>query len=217
LHVPGVAQAVRGILQVDVTFRHSGPRGQPEGGGRFSLDGLRWGEANRLGTIRGEVILSPVELRLRNLTGVVAQGLLGGQIVVNLREIQRSWFTLSLDDVDASRLLAPWRTVAERVEGQLRVRLRGRLGRQWYGSGEVAVARARLSGAEVLDWRLPFDWAFAPGIGAGQAEIREGTGLFALGRVISRISLAWGSGLRVEGHMRFSMSNYARWCGKWPS
>ena len=126
LHIPGVAHALQGLLNLDVAFRHTGPDREPVGGGRFSLERLRWGETNPLGTIRGEIILKAGELRVRNLAGEFAQGLLRGQIAVNLRQINRSWFNLALEEVDASRLLAPWPAVAENVDGQLQVRLRHR-------------------------------------------------------------------------------------------
>src|SRR5262249_10309755 len=153
---------------VDATFRHTGPHKEPVGGGRFLLDHLRWGPSGRAGFIRGEVVLRAGELRVRDLAGELAEGLLRGQIVISLSQIDRSWFNVSLGQVEASRLLAPWPEFANRVEGPLLIRLRGRLGRDWYGSGEVALARGQVSGVDLVDWRLPFDWAFAPGLGSAQ-------------------------------------------------
>jgi translocation and assembly module TamB len=203
LHLRSFLPVLKGVLNLDVAFRHTGPHREPIGAGRFSLQGLRWGEANRTGTVRGEVILAAGEVRLRNAAGEFAGGLLHGQLAINLRRLDQSWFTVALDQVDASRLLAPWPTLAERVEGTLDMQLRGRLGREWYGGGELAVARARLFGVEAFDWQLPFEWAFAPALGTGQVLVPDSTGQLALGRVTSRASLRWGTGLRVEGHLRF--------------
>jgi translocation and assembly module TamB len=83
------------------------------------------------------------------------------------------------------------------------MRLRGRLGRDWYGGGEVALGRGRVSGVELVDWRLPFDWAFVPGIGSAQVNVSDSTGQLALGRVVVRANLTWAVGLRVDGHIRF--------------
>jgi hypothetical protein len=200
---PATLRSPQGVIDLEVAFRHEGPNREPIGSGRFSLDRLRWATSAAAGSIRGEVALTEGELRLRNLTGELAQGSLRGQLAINLQQTNRSSFSLTLDQVDASRLLAPWPSLADRVEGPLRVRLRGRLGRRWYGSGEIALVRGRVSGVEVVDWRQPFDWAFAPRRGSGQLDIRETTGHLALGRVVSRASLAWGTGLQVEGYVRF--------------
>ena len=126
------------------------------------------------------------------------------QVVVNLRQINRSWFSLALDQVQAARLLAPWPDLAERVDAPLDVRLRGTLGREWYGSGNIALVRGRVAGVEIADWRLPLDWAFVPALGSGQVDVRDSTGQLALGRVVSRASFTWGMGLREsEGETRF--------------
>lgn len=204
LHLRTALPDLRGILNVDVTFRHAGRHREPVGGGRFFLERLRWGPTSPIGAIQGEIVLTEGELRLRNLAGELAQGVPRGQVVLNLRQPDRSWFSLVLDQVEASQLLAPWPDVADRVEGALQVRLRGTLGARWFGGGDIALARGRVSGLDVLDWRLPFDWAFSPSLGTAEVEVREGSGQLALGRVVSRASLAWRSGLRVEGYVRFT-------------
>src|SRR5205807_6569407 len=107
---------VQGVINVDATFRHAGPHKEPVGSGRFSLDRLRWGPSGRSGVIRGEVVLAAGELRLRDLAGEFAEGSLRGQIVINLRQIDRSWFNVALDQIEASRLLAPWPDLANRIE-----------------------------------------------------------------------------------------------------
>src|SRR5262249_43961479 len=140
--------SVQGLINIDATFRHAGPHKEPVGGGRFSVDRLRWGPSGRSSMIRGEVVLAAGELRLRDLAGQLAEGLLRGQVVINLRQIDRSWFNVALDQVQALRLLAPWPDWANRIEGLLQIRLRGRLGRDWYGAGEVALARGQISGVE---------------------------------------------------------------------
>jgi translocation and assembly module TamB len=196
-------RSVQGVLAIDVTFRHAGPNREPIGSGRFSLDRVRWGETTLAGAIRGEVALTERELRARNISGEFAQGSLRGTIAVNLRQINRSRFALAFDQVEASRLLAPWPALAGQVEGPVQVRLRGLLGREWHGGGEIALAHGRVAGVEVLDYHLPFDWALAPGLGGGQVDIHESTAQLATGRVVSRASFAWGTDLRVEGQIRF--------------
>ncbi|HLJ93696.1 MAG TPA: AsmA-like C-terminal region-containing protein [Gemmataceae bacterium] len=205
--VLGIGTALRGVggvFNLNVSFRHNGPHGEPVGAGHFSVDRLRWGLGNLLGSVEGEVVLTEGELRIRNLTGEVAQGMLRGYLAIDLHQVARSRFAVVLDQVEAARLLRPWPALADRVEGPLQIRLRGTLGRSWYGGGEVGLARGRLGGVEVFDWRLPFDWVFAPERGGGQVDLRESTGQLAVGRVVSRATLSWGAGLRVEGHLRFT-------------
>jgi translocation and assembly module TamB len=203
LHTGTALGSLRGIVNLDVSFRHAGPHLEPVGGGRFTLDRLNWGATELAGSLHGDILVREGEFRLRNLTGEFARGLLRAQIVVNLRQLNRSWFTLALDQVEAARLLAPWPALAGRVEAPLQVHLRGTLGREWRGSGEIAVVRGWVAGVEIVDWSLPLGWAFVPGFGSGQVDIRESTGQLALGRVVSRASLTWGIGLRVEGQVRF--------------
>ena len=203
LGFPTTQRSPQGVIDLEVAFRHDGPNREPIGSGRFSLDRLRWATSTAAGNIRGEVTLTEREIRLRNLAGDLAQGSLRGQLAINLRQTNRSWFSVTLDQVEASRLLAPWPGLADRVNGPLWMRLRGTLGREWHGGGEIALVRGRVSGVEVVDWRQPFDWTFAPSRGSGQLDLRESTGHLALGRVVSRASLAWGTGLRVEGYLRF--------------
>jgi translocation and assembly module TamB len=198
--VPG---SLRGVVNLDVRFRHAGPHQEPLGGGRVTLDRLSWAGTQLASALHGELLLTEQEVRLRNLSGEFGQGVLRANMVINLRQINRSWFSLALDQVQAGRLLAPWPELAERVDAPLDLRLRGTLGREWYGSGNIAIVRGRLSGLEIADWRLPLDWAFAPGAGNGQVDIRDSTGQLAQGRVVNRVSFTWGMGVRVEGETRF--------------
>jgi translocation and assembly module TamB len=194
-------RSLRGVVNLDLRFRHAGAQQKPVGGGSFTLDRLRWGGTVLADSLSGDVLLAERELRLRRLAGEFAGGQLRAQIVVNLEQINRSWFTLAMDQVEAARLLGPWPALADQVAAALQVRLRGTLGRKSRGGGDIVLARGRVSGLEVVDWLVPLDWAFAPG--SGQIEIRESTGHVALGRAVTRASLTWGSGLQVQGQIRF--------------
>lgn len=204
--VLGVQAAVgplRGVINLDLPFRHEGPNHEPVGNGRFVLSRLRWGETDLAGRIQGTLRLTPRELRLRELTGVLGQGLLRGQVAVNLRQVDRSWFNLTLEQVESSRLLAPWPALAEYVEGPVQLQLRGNFGREWIGSGSLHMSRGRVDGVEVTEWRVPLTFQFAPNLGRGQIEIPETHAQVGLGRAVGRASVGWGFGTRLEGNIRF--------------
>jgi hypothetical protein len=194
---------IGGRLDIMATFRHEGPDRLPVGQGRFILNRLRWERQEIASGIQGDLVLTGEQLRLANIAGLLGQGFLNAQVVVNLRQLQRSYFVVSLSQVEAANLLAPWPSLGSRLQGPLDVSLRGRLGSEWYGSGLVSMARGRLAGVDVTDWRLPLDWSFAPSQARGRVDLREGTGQLANGRVDVRTSFGWGYGTRAEGQIRF--------------
>jgi hypothetical protein len=194
---------LRGLVDVNLAFRHEGPNRRPVGTGTFTLSRLRWAGTELAEVIQGNLLLTDQELRFRNLTGPFAEGVLFGQASLNLHDLNQSWINLSVDGADASALLAPLPALASRVAGPLTLRVRGRLGREWSGTAEVGLARGRIVGAEVTDLRLPLDWAFAPGHFRGQIDVRDGTAQVRSGRVTAQATLGIGWGTRMDGHLRF--------------
>lgn len=176
--------------------------GEPTGRGTVVVSRLRWGDVELSSGLRGELRLSGRELRLRDLNGTVAEGLLRGQVGLNLREWERSWFSLALERFEARRLLAPWPTLAGLVQGTGEARLRGSLGTEWRGGGDVVLTRGRLFGVDVTEWRLPITFALAPGRGRGEVDIPETSAQLARGRLSGRAHLGFGYGSRLEGHLR---------------
>ena len=204
LDVQAALGPLEGAVDLDVTFRHEGPAAALVGSGRFAVESLRWGQTPLARNIRGEVRLTEKEVRLRDLTGTLGQGLVRGQVAFSLRREGRSWFTLDLSRVEAGQLLAPWPALAGVAQGPLDVRLRGSVGREWTGSGEVTLTRGRVLGAEVAELRLPLTWSVVPARGRGQLDVRDATAQVALGRAAGRASFRWGAGNRLEGQLRFS-------------
>lgn len=194
---------LRGTVDLLVDFRQSGWDEPPTGTGLFRINQLSWKNTELAGTLQGEARLTAGELRLLNVSGAFAKGLLNGQVGLNLRDANRSWFTLSLQGAPASHLLAPWPAVAAVVEGPLDVRLRGRLGRACAGGGDLVLARGKVLGVEVADWRLPVAFEFAPARGRGRLELSDSNAQVALGRLTGRASLSLGVEGRLEGQIRF--------------
>ena len=203
LRLPAL-EPLQGLVNLDVTFRHEGPGWWPVGTGRLVIDGPRWGTVELADILRSQVIVNRDEVRLRDISGVMGEGTLRGQIAWSLRRLGTGWFNLALDPVPVARLLAFWPGATAAVEGTAEVRLRGTLGREWSGTGDAFVSRGRVYGVDVSEWRLPVDFAFAPGSGQGRLEVRESTAQVAAGRVVGRASWGWGAMNRLEGQIRFT-------------
>jgi translocation and assembly module TamB len=203
LGVQSVLGPLQGVIDLDVTYRHEEPDRALVGSGRFTVSRLRWGLTELAGSLQGDVGLTRHELRLLNLTGSIGNGIARGAVGVNLEDIDRSWFNLTLDNVEAGRLLTPWPDLAKRFEGPVDMRLRGTFGREWNGGGDVVLNRGTVFGVEVSEWRLPVNFSFSPRSGRGQVEVQETSAQVAHGRAQGKASIGWGDNARVDGQVRF--------------
>jgi hypothetical protein len=208
---------LHGTLDLTLTFRHEGPDGDAVGTGRIVLSRVRYGDTEIFSSLRGDVRLAAGELRFPELSGALGEGLVRLRAVLNLRQPGRGWFTLDLDRVEAARLLAPWYKpdaqaraslagasgLSAPIQGTIDVRIRGNLGREWTGSGDFALVRGKVLGAEVSEWRVPFGWSFAPGVGRGYVDVQDTSAQVGRGRAQGRINFGWGYGSRLEGQIRF--------------
>jgi hypothetical protein len=194
---------LRGLVDLDIIFRHEGPYRAPVGSGRVVVSRPRWGVREIAELVQGEVLLTRQELRLRDISASVGEGLIRSQLAFNLHRLEQSWFTLSLERVEAARLVEYWPTLAGKFEGLLEAHLRGRLGPEWSGSGDFFLGRGKVLGAEVTDWRLPLTWSFAPGEDRGEIACRETSARMAGGQVSGHATLRWGTGLCLEGQLLF--------------
>jgi hypothetical protein len=194
---------LQGRLDVQLDFRHEGPFRLPVGTGSIVVSRLRWDMTELAPRLRADVALAGFEVRLRNLSGTVANGDLRGQALLNLLAFDRSWFNLGLDQADLARLLAPWPSLASSVQGAIDARLRGTLGREWSGGGTVVLSRGKVAGVDVSEWRLPLTFAFAPSQARGQVDVPETSAQVGRGRLTGRGSFGFGAGTHLEGGLRF--------------
>ncbi|HZU38682.1 MAG TPA: hypothetical protein VFA18_22335, partial [Gemmataceae bacterium] len=198
-----VLRPLRGSFDLALGFDVPGPQATPAGSGSVVFHGLRWAGQPLAETLQTNVILDDGELRLANLGGSVAQGVLRGTVAINVYNADRSWFNVALDNGQAAALLAPWPTLARHVEGSLTVRLRGRLGRTSSGTGEVDLANAHAWGLDVTQWRLPLRWFVAASVGRGRVTIQDSTAQLAHGRLTGHAQLGWGVGSQLTGRFQF--------------
>jgi hypothetical protein len=152
------------------------------------------------GLLQGDLRLCSDSLLVRNFTESIAGGSFRAGFYFNLRNRRDSWFTVTLEQADAARVLAPFPEVARHIEGVLDVHLRGRSGPEWAGSGRVEWTRGRVFGLSVNEWHFPLDFAVAPAEGRGELAIRDSGGRVGGGQVIGRANLRWDEeALSIEG------------------
>jgi hypothetical protein len=200
----GTLDQLHGRVDLDVDFRLNPADFMPIGTGDVTVTRLRWGDQVIADSLSGDVVLSDGEARLRNLNGQVDGGTLRGQVVLRLRELDRSFFNVALDNADAARVLAPWPALAANVTGSIDARLRGRLGREWTGGGSVVLTRGKVAGVEVSEWRVPLSFALAPARGRAEITVDEMSATLAHGRVSGRGTLGFGYDTHMDGNVRFN-------------
>lgn len=185
--------------RLDLTFDYDNDFSA--GNGRVSVRGLRWGRDELSPEIAGALLLRDGQFELRDLTGSLAGGSVRGRARVSLDDPARNFFSLVIDRADGKRLLAAVPGAAGLVDGDVSLVVRGRVGTEIRGSGTVSIGRGTVGGVEVTEFRVPFDFATAPG-GYGRLTVRGASTRAGLGRATADLSVEWGAGVRVNGQAR---------------
>lgn len=201
LNMEQAASSFRGRIILDATYRHD-EDGWPVGTGRLRIAGLRYQDKLIAANMVGDLILTDGQVRLRELTTTVGNGVARAQFAYDLSGGERSWFTVALDDVEADYVLGPW--LNEMIEGPLQARIRGRLGPTLSGTADIVLSRGKVLGVEVTQWRVPLEFRFAPSTGRGEIQIHESTAQAGRGRVSGKMRLAWDFTVQTDGQLRFS-------------
>jgi hypothetical protein len=194
------AVPLSGRLSIELNYMHDTPDREPVGTGRLRLANVRWKDSALATGLEGELILGGGRLRLRELTGEIAQGLARIQVTYDLHYPDRSRFSLVLEDVEAAQLLAP--ILGDRIKGTMQARIRGALGASWRGHANFELTRGEIYGMEVSQWRLPADWEYAPETGRMQIDIHETSAQVARGRATGKLSATLDHSWRLEGSVR---------------
>jgi hypothetical protein len=97
--------------------------------------------------------------------------------------------------------LAPW--FDGKVEGPIHARIRGRrLGGAWTGMADFDMARGKIYGLDIAQWRLPVNFSYAPEQNSGQIDIHETAAQLVHGRATGKLSMTWQHSARVDGFLR---------------
>ena len=196
---------LHGRADIDLPFQ-VGPDNALTGTGTLAVRNLRLDGALLTDSLTANLVLKNQTVQVRNLNASVGQGNFRGVVVYNLREPDRSYFGLILEQVDASALLASYPDAAAQVQGTADLRLRGNLGRKWHGSGGVDLTRGRVFGAVVDELHLPVTFEFLPGRLSGRVTIRDANAQLAGGRATGQAEFDWsrGEAPRLDGEARFN-------------
>jgi hypothetical protein len=199
----GALDQLRGRIDLEVDFRLEPSDYYPVGTGSVTITRPRWGDQEITDSLRGDIVLSDGEARVRNLNAAIGGGTLRGQIVLRLRDLDRSHFNFAVDGADAAKLLPPWPSLAANVSGSVDARLRGTLGRHWSGGGDVVMTRGKVYGVEVSEWRVPLRFDAVPARDRYEVTVEDMSAQVAHGRVSGRGTFGFGSNARVDGNLRF--------------
>jgi hypothetical protein len=202
-NISGPLSRLDGTFSVDLPYRHEGPRDLPAGNGAFRIVDVTWDDAPLSDRLQGDLRLTHSQLALNNITGDLGGGLFLGRFVFGLTGNQRSYFSINLQQVDASHLLIPLPTVAANVHGPVDAHFRGSINSIWDGSGDVSLTRGQIFGMDITEWRIPMQFAFSPTQGTGEVTVRDSAAQLAQGRARVNATLGWGNGLRLNAIITF--------------
>jgi hypothetical protein len=194
---------LQGLVSIDLPFRHEGPKRRLVGLGSFRIAELRWEGEDRADLIQGDLRLDGERLQLRNVTGALGEGLVAAQVVLPLGRERGGSFNVTLTQVEAARLLRPWGSGGELIQGPVDVSLRGAIDGGIRGGGTLVLTRGRVLGIEVAEWRLPVHFSLGMSRGDGDLRISDMSAMVAHGRSMGRAHLTWAPAGRLEGNIRF--------------
>jgi translocation and assembly module TamB len=189
-----------GVLSVDLPFRIERPSLRPVGQGQFEIRDLAHRGSELTDSLRGNIVLTGEGVFLRNVEAELAGGVLRAGVAYRFRAGSRSAFTLSLSQVESSRLLGD--QFKDTLQGPISLELRGSLGREWRGAGSLEMARGKVFGVEVSEWRVPLDFTYAPGAGRGELLVRDSSAQVGQGRARLATTFNWNDHMRLEGSLQ---------------
>ena len=187
--------------EVTLTLKYGFSPDGPAGAGRIEVRDLGWGDDDFTASkLTSDIRLTPQGLEAPGLSGQFAGGTVRGRVVYDFDEPRKSYTAVTLENADAADLAGP--LGFDNVTGRVSATFRSTIGRQLRGGGTVTAARAKVSGVEVSELRLPYRWSYAPGVGL-EFLVREGAGTVAGGRVTARAEVQVNRTARVEGRVEF--------------
>jgi hypothetical protein len=193
-----------GGVDLAVEFRHQGPDRLPVGAGRVTLQDLAWDGHLWVGLAQAEVVLALDRLLVRDATATLAGGSVRAGLSLSWKHPQLNHYTLNVYQVDAAELLAAWPALKGRIQGQISGNARGRFGLEVTSYGALAVARGKVAGIDVSDWRLPFRAVYLAKARRGRVDVQGASGTLARGRVTGEASYTWGGARQLQGKLQFN-------------
>jgi len=187
--------------RLDVSFDYENDFSS--GSGTVRLVGLQWGSARLAQEITGGLVLNDGVVQLTNVSGIIAGGELRARARIFLHDTSRNFFTISLNGADAKQLLAPVTGAAGMIDGSVTFVAHVRLGRETSGSGTLSMPRGTVSGIQVSELNVPFQFSTAPR-GYGEFAVQGASVYAGTGRATADLTMNWGTEMRLDGKIRFT-------------
>ncbi len=192
---------IAGRLSVELDYTQAALNQMPEGTGKLRLTDLRWHGAALSPNLAGDLVLSKGLLELRRVTGEIAQGIARFALIYDLRNPNRSQFTLDLQNVQAEQLLAPW--TGKKITGTMQAHIRGALGRTWRGKANLELTAGKVADMELSQWRFPAEWSYSPATRRAAVRVYATDAHVARGRMQGKLDATWDYGWSLTGSARF--------------
>jgi hypothetical protein len=116
-------------------------------------------------------------------------------------------FSADLQRISIAELTSALGARTRKLGGTLDATIRGRIGPQIDGNGQLRVTNAKVAGVPISNVRMPIDWAFAPTSGRARARARLASAQVAGGRVSGEADVSWTGRLGIEGKARLESVN----------
>ena len=197
-------EPLRGVLSLTLRYTH-GADG-PRGAGRLEIRDLGWGDEFEGSDIISDIRVSGDGVDIPDISGDLAGGTLRGRVRYDFNQPRKSLLVLKLENADAATLLEPFGFKG--ASGRVSASIRSSIGKEFRGSGTIAATRAKISGVDVADLRVPLTFSFSPG-GSAQLAVHDASGTIANGRVTGRTQVDWSGSAGVEGRVEFVDVNVA--------
>ena len=152
--------------------------------------------------LQGNVVVEKNGITIKDIAGNLADGQLRGIAVLNLENMESSFYKGTLTHAEMGKLFAPWMANLK-PSGKLDTRFSGKLGREITANGEAFAIGLKFYGADFGDWRSPYDYSVAPSRGVGNFVMRDISGSVAGGKVYGATEYRWGVGNALTGNLRF--------------
>lgn len=205
---------LRGVLNTNVTYALDPKTNAPTGGGRIEIGNFGWGHSGDA-ALMSDVRVTEDAIDLPEISGRFAEGTVRGRARYNLANPARSFYTLTIDGGDADAVFGSFGLGGKNSPfgGRFGLNMRGNLGREFRGSGTLVFQRAKVTGFDLADLRVPFDWSYDPVLGS-RIAMRDFGGQFAGGRLNGEVSAAFGDTVTVEGRVKFVDLSFRTLLGK---
>lgn len=194
---------LNGVLDLDLNFEHDAKTGFPLGNGKVSLTDVRWGREELSDRIVGDIQLTGTSVQLRNARGRFARGALALDISHTLTQPGRGEVMLRLTRAELSQVLSPFPELESRLSGQFDLMIRSAINHEWRGRGELVLSQGKAAGVEIHNWRVPFDFDFAPFRNSGTIDVRDTRLNVSGGRVKGELHYRWGADNQLKTDLQF--------------